>query len=66
MGCGIARFNVVPNSQDQFGVSYHGEGGVSLKETIPYTIGSDKDSGRLFTLQLSDEILELLFKSDGR
>jgi len=63
---GIARFNVVPNSQGQFGVSYHGEGGVSLKETIPYTIGSDKDSGRLFTLQLSDEILELLFKSDGR
>ena len=63
---GIARFNVVPNSRGHFGVSYHGEGGVSLKETIPYTIGSDKDSGRLLTLQLSDEILELLFKSNGR
>ena len=62
---GIARFHAIPNSQGQFGVSYHGEGGVYLKETIPYTIGSDNDSGRQFTLQLSDEILDLLFKSDG-
>ncbi len=62
---GIARFNVVPYSHGEFGVSYCEEDGVYLKETIPYTIGDDKDSGRLLTLQLSDEILELLFKSDG-
>ncbi len=62
---GIARFNVVPNSQGEFGVRYHEEGGVSLKETISYQVGRDEDSGRLFTLQLSDEILELLFRSEG-
>ena len=62
---GMARFNVIPNSIGEFGVSYRGEGGEFLKETIPYQIGGDEDSGRLFTLQLSDEILELLFKSEG-
>jgi len=62
---GIALFHVAPNSQGQFGVSYHEEGGLSLNETIPYNVGANKDSGLQFTLQLSDEILDLLFKSDG-
>ena len=62
---GIALFHVAPNSQGQFGVSYHEEGGLSLNETIPYNVGTNKDSGLQFTLQLSDEILDLLFKSDG-
>ncbi|HUT44954.1 MAG TPA: carboxypeptidase-like regulatory domain-containing protein, partial [Sedimentisphaerales bacterium] len=62
---GIALFHVVPNSQGEFGVHYHEEGGVYLKETIPYQMGGDNDSGRQLTLQLSDEILDLLFKSDG-
>ncbi|HUT47220.1 MAG TPA: carboxypeptidase-like regulatory domain-containing protein [Sedimentisphaerales bacterium] len=62
---GIARFHVAPNSQGQFGVSYHGEGGLFLKETTSYQIGGDEDSGRQFTLRLSDEVLDLLFKSDG-
>jgi len=62
---GIARFNVVPNSQGQFGVSYHGEGGVYLKESIPYHVGGDNDSGRQFTLQLSDEILGFLFGTNS-
>jgi hypothetical protein len=62
---GIVRFNVIPFSMGRFGVSYHGEGGIFLNETIPYQIGGNTDSGRQFTLQLSDEILELLFKSDG-
>ena len=62
---GMARFNVIPNSIGEFGVSYRGQGGEFLKETIPYQIGGDEDSGRQFTLQLSDEILDLLFKSDG-
>lgn len=62
---GIALFHVAPNSQGQFGVSYRGEGGLYMKETIPYQIGGDKDSGRQFTLNLSDEILDILFGSDG-
>jgi hypothetical protein len=62
---GIARFNVVPYSGGRFGVSCRAEDGTSLKETIPYQVGGNTDSGRQFTLQLSDEILELLFKPDG-
>jgi len=62
---GVVRFYVAPNSQGEFGVLYHEDGGVHLNETIPYTIGSDEDSGRQFTLQLSDEMLNFLFGSDG-
>jgi len=62
---GIARFHVPAHSHGQFGVSYHGEGGLYLKETTAYQIGGDEDSGRQFTLQLSDEVLDFLFKSDG-
>jgi len=47
---GIALFHVAGNSQGQFGVSYRGEGGLY---------------GLQFTLQLSDVILDFLFKSDG-
>jgi len=59
---GISRFYVVPNSQGEFGVSYHDEGGVHLRETIPYAIGGKEDEDRQFTLQLSDEMLGHLFK----
>ncbi len=62
---GMTRFNVIPYSKGEFGVIYHEEGGELLKETVPYQIGGNEDSGSQFTLQLSDEILELLFKSDG-
>ena len=62
---GLALFNVVPYSAGRFGVSCRPEGGEYLTETIPYQVGGNTDSGRLFTLQLSDKILELLFKSDG-
>jgi len=62
---GIALFHVAPNSHGQFGVSYHGEGGLYLNETIPYDMGGNQDSGRQFTLQLSDEILNFLFGSNG-
>ena len=61
---GIALFHVSPNSQGQFGVSYYGEGGLYMNETTAYQIGGDEDSGRQFTLQLSDEILGFLFGSD--
>jgi hypothetical protein len=62
---GMARFNVIPYSIGEFGVIYHKEGGGFLKETIPFQIGCNTDSDRQFTLQLSDEILDLLFKSNG-
>jgi hypothetical protein len=62
---GLACFNVIPYYMGEFGVIYHKEGGGFLKESIPFQIGGNTDSGRQFTLQLSDEILELLFKSDG-
>jgi hypothetical protein len=61
---GLARFNVIPYSIGEFGVIYHKDGGEFLKETIPFQIGGNTDSDRQFTLQLSDEILELLFKSN--
>jgi hypothetical protein len=62
---GLARFNVIPYSIGEFGVIYHKDGGEFLKETIPFQIGGNTDSDRQFTLQLSDEILEILFKSNG-
>jgi hypothetical protein len=61
---GLALFNVVPYSAGRFGVSCRPEGGEYLTENIPYQVGGNTDSGRLFTLQLSDKILELLFKSN--
>jgi hypothetical protein len=60
---GLALFNVVPYSAGRFGVSCRSEGGEYLTETIPYQVGGNTDSGRLFTLQLSDKILELLLGS---
>jgi len=57
---GIATFNVVPDSSGTFGVSYHGDAGVHLRETIPYRVGGGEDEPRQFTLQLSDEILRYL------
>jgi len=62
---GIARFSVVPYSVGEFRVICHKESGGFLKETIPFQIGGNNDSDQQFTLQLSDEIIEHLFKSDG-
>ncbi|KPL23485.1 MAG: hypothetical protein AMJ75_05920 [Phycisphaerae bacterium SM1_79] len=59
---GVSRFNVIPDSEGQFGVSYHGEGGVNLRETISYRIEADTEAGREFVLQLSDQMLYHLFK----
>ena len=59
---GIARFHVVPHSDGQFGVLYHGEDGLHLTETIPYEMAGEEEKGRQFTLKLSDEMLYHLFK----
>jgi len=61
---GIARFHVIPHSNGQFGVLYHGEEGLRLTETIPYAIAGEEETGRQFTMQLSDDILYHLFKSN--
>lgn len=59
---GTARFHVVPHSEGQFGVLYHGEDGVRLIETIPYQIAGEEEAGRQFTLQISDDMLYSLFQ----
>jgi len=59
---GIARFHVVPNSTGSFGVLYHDDKGVNLKETLDYKVGGPEDAGREFVLQLSDEMLALLLQ----
>ena len=58
---GIARFNVCSYSRGEFGVSYH-EDQLHLRETIPYEIGGPNDANSVYTLQISDEMLEHLFK----
>ncbi|MHC4356748.1 MAG: hypothetical protein ACYS0H_28960, partial [Planctomycetota bacterium] len=62
---GTARFHVVPHSDGQFGVLYHGKDGLNLKETIPYKMAGEEEAGRRFMMQLSDDILYHLFKSDS-
>ena len=59
---GISRFYVVPYAKGVFGVIHHGEGGVFLRESIPYQVGGKEDEGRRFTIQLSDEMVYQLFK----
>ena len=59
---GIARFHVIPHSAGQFGVFYHGQDGTHLTETIPYKIAGEEDEGRQFIIQLSDDMINHLFK----
>jgi len=59
---GIARFNVPAYSSGEFGVRCVDDDDVYLKESIPYEIAGEEDSGREFTLTLSDEMLYHLFK----
>jgi hypothetical protein len=59
---GIARFHVIPNSTGAFGVLYHDDQGVHLKETLDYQVAGPEDTGREFLLQLSDEMLAFLLQ----
>jgi hypothetical protein len=62
---GRVMFHVPPYSQGKFYVSYYGqaeEGGIRLKEELPYQIMGKKDSDSEFVFGLSDEILYHLFK----
>jgi len=62
---GVAFFGVPPHSKGRFSVYYRGGRGDPVRpfsESITYEIGGEKDVGRQFTLQLSDEMLYQLFK----
>jgi hypothetical protein len=64
---GIVQFNVPANSKGKFGVMRHfykeqTREERDLSQTISYEIAGPEDQGRQFVLQLSDEMLELLFK----
>jgi hypothetical protein len=59
---GISRFFVVPHSRGQFGVAYHSPDGPHLNEMIDWEIGGPEQAGLQFTLQLSDQMVYLLFK----
>jgi hypothetical protein len=58
---GRTWFNVHPHSKGKF---YVGLDGVEQKkeQAICYEIGGEEDAGREFSLQVSDEMLEALFK----
>jgi len=59
---GIARFNVCPYTEGEFGVLYEGEDDAYLRETVPYEIAGPNDANSVYTFQISDELLEQLFK----
>ncbi len=58
---GMARLGVPPNSKGQFAIWYVAATG-KVQQAIPYQIGGEEDTGKEFTLQLSDEILQHLLK----
>jgi hypothetical protein len=58
---GLARIGVPPNSKGQFAVWRIAAAG-KLQHAIPYQVAGQEDAGKEFTLQLSDEILSLIFK----
>ena len=62
---GLSVFYINPNSSEktEFGVSYYGQNGEYLKETIPCEIKSRDEGGKLFKFQLSDEMIDKLFNS---
>jgi len=58
---GMVRFNVCSYSSGEFGVSYDDDE-LHLRETIPYEIAGPNDANSVYTLQISDEMVEQLFK----
>jgi protocatechuate 3,4-dioxygenase beta subunit len=63
---GIVMLYVPPHSRGKFIVSYYDETTRNnIQEGIFFKTAGQEDAGKQFTLRISDEILELLFKSDG-
>ena len=63
---GIASFYISPGPDIQFGVSYEDENGKYMTKTISCDVKGREDKGKLFTMQLSEEILERLFDTEKR
>ncbi|MBN2589927.1 MAG: hypothetical protein JXA96_08685 [Sedimentisphaerales bacterium] len=63
---GISSFYINPGSNIQIGVAYYGQDGKYKRETILCDIKSQEDKGKLFKLQLSDEILERVLDNSMR
>jgi hypothetical protein len=61
---GIARFNVCPYTEGEFSVFYEAEDedDADLRESIPYEVAGEEDSGRQFIFTISDEMFYHLFK----
>ena len=61
---GIVKFNIPPYSKGDFVVAYWGDNKeyLHLRESIPYEIAGPEDDGSEYIFQISDEMLELLFK----
>lgn len=63
---GIVMLYVPPHSRGKFIVSYDDETTRNnIQEGIFYETAGQEDAGKQFTLRISDEVLELLFKSNG-
>ncbi|MGE5293788.1 MAG: carboxypeptidase-like regulatory domain-containing protein [Solirubrobacterales bacterium] len=59
---GIARFHVPPNSTGSFGVFFHDDAGVNMRETTEYKVAGRDDAEHEFVLSISDEMLAHLLK----
>jgi hypothetical protein len=59
---GVCRFNLCPYTEGEFVVHYEGEEDLDLRETIPYEIAGPNDANSAYTFQISDEMLDHLFK----
>jgi hypothetical protein len=59
---GVCRFNLCPYTEGEFGVHYEGEEDLDLRETIPYEIAGPNDANSAYAFQISDEMLDHLFK----
>jgi hypothetical protein len=59
---GVCRFNLCPYTEGEFGVHYEGEEDLDLRETIHYEIAGPNDTNNVYTFQISDEMLDHLFK----
>lgn len=61
---GVAGVYVPPNSKGKFFVLRVLDGRLNEypEESVPYQIAGQQDTGKQFTLAISDRIVELLFK----
>jgi hypothetical protein len=63
---GIVLVNVPPYSKGEFVIEYYEDrkdpNSVHLREGVAYEVGGEEDTGREFTMTISDEMLYQLFK----